>query len=125
MGAMARDPNDLTGDRTMDAEMHRAPLGGTRAERMQRLQIGFLGLGAMILLVGLANIIMNSAKESQASAVPDAVPTLAAPETPAPARDPLADAGVVPDLPVEPAPQQDETIAPPDFESPPPSPTRP
>ncbi len=126
MGPMDFDPNDLTGSRTMDADMATAPLGGTRAERMQRLQIGFLGLGAMILLVGLANIIMNSAKESQAAAVPDAMPTVAAQETPAPARDPLADAGVVPDLPVEPSPQTTETVAPPDFESvPPPLPAQP
>jgi len=119
---MALDPDELTGDRSTVTDIPRAPLGGTRAERMQRLQIGFLGLGAMILLVGLANIIMNSAKESQAAAVPEAVPTMAVPETPAPARDPLADAGVVPDLPVEPAPQQGENVAPPDFESPPPPP---
>jgi len=119
---MAIDPNDPTGARTMDADSPQAPLGGTRGERMQRLQIGFLGLGAMILLVGLANIIMNSAKESQASAVPADLPTMSAAETPAPARDPLADAGVVPDLPAEPAPPQGENVAPPDFERLPPPP---
>tara|TARA_E500000305_G_C3908070_1_gene181985 strand:- start:223 stop:591 length:369 start_codon:yes stop_codon:yes gene_type:complete len=122
---MAFDPINLTGDNKMAAEQAGAPLGGTRSERLQRLQIGFLGIGAMILLVGLANIIMNSAKESQAASVPDAIPTMAAPETPAPARDPLADAGVVPDLPVEQTPQPTENIAPPDFESAPPPPAQP
>ena len=82
----------------------RAPLAGDRQETMQRLQVGFLGLLAMILLVGLANVIMNSVRESQATAVPEAAPTVVASEEPPQARDPLADAGVVPDLPAEGAP---------------------
>ena len=73
------------------------PLAGTRSQSMQRLQIGLFGLAAMVLLVGLANIILTNAQQNQARVVPDAAPTVAAEEQAAPASDPLADAGVVPD----------------------------
>lgn len=76
------------------------PLGGTRSEAIQRLQVGLSGVAAMILLVGLANIIQDRARVTEASAVPEAAPTVA-PVEPPPQRDPLADAGVVPDLPTE------------------------
>lgn len=103
---MAFDPLKLMFGRDAQEETARASLSGgrpgERRESVQRLQVGFFGLGAMILLVGLANIIMNSVKESQASAVPEAAPTVVASETPPAVRDPLADAGVVPDLPAEP-----------------------
>ena len=92
---MVLDPLRALFARTARSE----PLVGDRRETVQRLQVGFFGLGAMILLVGLANIIMNSVQESRASAVPEAAPTVMASESPAPSRDPLADAGVVPDLP--------------------------
>ena len=55
----------------------------------------------MILLVGLANIIQDRARVTEQAAVPDAAPTTEPVAAPA-QRDPLADAGVVPDLPVEP-----------------------
>lgn len=55
----------------------------------------------MVLLVGLANIIQDRARVTEEASVPDAAPTTAPTEA-APQRDPLADAGVVPDLPVEP-----------------------
>ncbi|MFZ9395152.1 MAG: hypothetical protein ACO25F_03705 [Erythrobacter sp.] len=77
------------------------PLGGTRAEAVQRLQIGLSGLAAMLLLVGLANIIQDRARVSEASAVPEAAPTVAPAEAPPPLTDPLADAGVVPDMPAD------------------------
>lgn len=81
-----------------------APLGGTRAQAMHRLQIGLGGLGAIVLIIGLANVIMDRANLTEAAAVPDAASTVA-PEPPAaPQNDPLADAGVVPDLPTEPTP---------------------
>jgi hypothetical protein len=83
------------------AEAARAPLSGNRRESVQRLQVGFFGLTAMVLLVGLANVIMNSVQQSQATAVPEAAPTSVASEPPPQASDPLADAGVVPDLPAE------------------------
>lgn len=78
-----------------------APNGRWGGALMQRLQIGLFGLAAMILLVGLANIIMNSAQENQARVVPEAAPTIAVSPSTTPASDPLADAGVVPDFPGE------------------------
>lgn len=85
-----------------------APLGGTRAEAVQRLQIGLSGVAAMILLVGLANVIQNRARETEQLSVPEAAPTtepLATPQQ----RDPLVEAGIVPDMPVEsPSPAQPE-----------------
>ncbi len=104
---MAIDPRNLfPGARAVAAaaaaeEERAAPLDGTRAERVQRVQIGVFGLVAMLLLVGLADIVITRAQETQAASVPEAAPTTAPIETPAP-RDPLADAGVVPELPPEP-----------------------
>ncbi len=79
------------------------PLGGSRAEAVQRLQIGLFGIGAMILLVGLAGIIGGQADLADQNAVPEAAPTTE-PGAAVPQRDPLADAGVVPDIPAEPSP---------------------
>ena len=84
-----------------------APLGGTKAEATQRLQIGFFGLGSMVLLIGLATVIGNQADLTQEGAVPEAAPTTE-PIDVAPQRDPLADAGIVPDIPVETEPQAEE-----------------
>ncbi|MBS0480852.1 MAG: hypothetical protein JSR96_01630 [Proteobacteria bacterium] len=64
-----------------------------RAQAVQRLQAGLFGLSAIVLIVGLANIINDRAKLADVgvrpspSAVPSASPT---------ANDPLADIGVVP-----------------------------
>ena len=94
---MATDPAQL---QQQPAEtLPVAPLAGTRSQSMQRLQIGLFGLAAMILLVSLANIILDSAESNEARVVPEAAPTVAAEEGAAPVRDPLADAGVVPDMP--------------------------
>ncbi len=76
------------------------PLGGTRQQAMQRLQVGVAGLVTMLLLIGLASIITHRADETGRAAVPEATATVAAP--PAPQSDPLADAGVVPDMPAGP-----------------------
>ena len=73
------------------------PLGGTRAQSLQRLQVGVSLLLGIVLIVGLANVIEERAKQSEDTAVPQAAGA-ASPPTPA-ANDPLADAGVVPDLP--------------------------
>lgn len=81
-----------------------APLGGTRAQALQRLQVGLSLLGGVILLVGLANVIEDRAKETDAASVPQAASTVAATQTPPTQSNPLADAGVVPDLPAEPSP---------------------
>ncbi len=91
----------LRGPAEPDDAAEAAPLGGTRSEATQRLQVGVSGIAAMVLLVGLANIIQDRARVTEEASVPDAAPTTA-PEEPLTQRDPLADAGVVPDLPVEP-----------------------
>lgn len=94
-------------------EVAGAPLGGTREEAAHRLQVGLTGLAAMVLLVGLASIIQGRAAISEETAVPEAAPTTEPSEAP-PLRDPLADAGVVPDLPAEPeaTPTQEAAIVP-------------
>ncbi|GGD56888.1 hypothetical protein GRI62_02495 [Erythrobacter arachoides] len=74
------------------------PLGGTRAERLQRLQIGVFGIFAMVLLVGLADIVTNRLALTEAAAVPEAAPTVEATQSAVP-RDPLVDAGVAPEVP--------------------------
>ncbi|WP_255547898.1 hypothetical protein [Erythrobacter ani] len=84
-----------------------APLGGTRAEAIQRLQVGLFGLFAMVLLVGLASIIGGQAALTEQTAVPEAAPTTEPSEAP-PQRDPLVDAGVVPDIPAESPQNSDE-----------------
>lgn len=91
-------------------EVTAAPLGGTRAQAMHRLQVGLSGLAAMVLLVGLANIIQDRARVADSQSVPEAAPTTE--PTAAPSQsDPLADAGVVPDLPVEPTPAPSQAPA--------------
>ncbi len=78
-----------------------APTGGTRAEAVQRLQVGITGVFAMILLVGLADAIGGQASKAEQNAVPDAASTTEPTAVPSQS-DPLADAGVVPDIPPEP-----------------------
>ena len=65
-----------------------------RAQMVQRLQVGLFGLSLMLLLVGLANIIMENARRNDAVAVSSTQTTSngASPGT----TDPLADIGVVP-----------------------------
>lgn len=92
----------MADDRSADETDPAMLLGGTRAQAMQRLQVGVFGLATMVLLIGLAQIIMNQAREAEARVVPEAAPTVAPSDTPTPASDPLADAGVGPDLPAEP-----------------------
>ncbi len=74
-----------------------------RAEAMQRLQVGVAGIGAMVLLVGLASIIGGQVDRNDKLAVPEAAPTTEPSAAPAQA-NPLADAGVVPDIAAEPSP---------------------
>lgn len=80
-----------------------APLGGTRAEAVQRLQVGASLLLGIVLIVGLANVIEERAKQSDRGVVPEAAATVAPASEEALANDPLADAGVVPDLPAAPS----------------------
>ena len=102
---MAHEPHDQ--------EVIYASLAGTRAQSIQRLQIGLSGLAAMALLVGLATIIMDRARQTDAGAVPEAASTTAADEAPS-ANDPLADAGVAPDVVAPPRPAQRPTVIDPD-----------
>lgn len=94
---MATDPAEISRDAHGEHPQTSPPLAGTRSQSMQRLQIGLFGLAAMILLVSLANIILNSAEENEARVVPGAAPTVASTTPATPVSDPLADAGVVPD----------------------------
>lgn len=64
-----------------------------RTQNVQRLQVGMFGLATMLLIVGLANIIMDRAKLADLGSVPTAVAT---PSAGAPKNDPLAEMGVVP-----------------------------
>lgn len=109
---MASDPNNFITQQTVEElaasdDAHRAQ---GRKLSIQRLQIGVFGLCAMALLVGLANILQNSAAEIQASSVEPSVPALSGGEEIAPMRDPLADAGVVPELPSETAPAEEDVL---------------
>ncbi len=63
-----------------------------RAQAIHRLQIGLLGLCLMLLLVGLANIIMDRARMAENAAPAPG----GASATPTAKGDPLADIGVVP-----------------------------
>ncbi|MDJ0641852.1 MAG: hypothetical protein QNJ15_03455 [Erythrobacter sp.] len=94
-----------------EGEREGAPLGGTRAEAIQRLQVGFFGLFSMVLVVGVANIVYNRAQQTEEAAVPEAAPTTEPTEAP-PQRDPLVDAGVLPDIPAEPEVEDEGTTVP-------------
>jgi hypothetical protein len=77
------------------APQHFVPPGKRelRAQAVHRLQFGLFGLCAMLLLVGLANIIMNRARLADTTHATEAT---VAGSTKSKASDPLADIGVVP-----------------------------
>ncbi len=64
-----------------------------RSQNVQRMQVGLFGLAAMLLIVGLANIIMDRARLADLGSPP--APTASAASA-APKSDPLAEMGVVP-----------------------------
>ncbi len=65
-----------------------------RAQAVQRLQVGLFGVALMLLVVGLANIVMNRVRQADAAS---ASTSGAHPQVAAPVRnDPLADIGVAP-----------------------------
>lgn len=66
-----------------------------RAQAIHRLQVGLFGLCAMLLIVGLANIIMDRARLSDGKEPVEEVVAVDA-EPKKPASEPLADIGVVP-----------------------------
>lgn len=65
-----------------------------RAQAVQRLQVGLFGLAAVALMVGLASIINQRAREAEAAIAPQASAS-PSPEVNS-GSDPLAEAGVVP-----------------------------
>lgn len=69
-----------------------------RQEGLQRVQIGLTGLAGVVLLVGLANIVIDKARVDDAVAPPPAVPTVGV--NAVSPKEPLAELGV------QPAPEQ-------------------
>ncbi|WP_232496062.1 hypothetical protein [Novosphingobium kaempferiae] len=82
-----------------------------RSQAVYRLQIGLFGLCAMLLIVGLANVIRDRLRVNDAPdpiqdvVAVDAKPTKAA-------SDPLADIGVVPAADPSPTPSPSTSAAP-------------
>lgn len=73
-------------------------------EMMQRIQIGLTGLAGVVLLVGLANIVIEKAGVDVTAtdgAPPQVVPTTSANEIEATASEPLAELGVTAPPPEE------------------------
>lgn len=91
-----------TGGEPDDSAMALSPVPIPRSQSIQRLQIGLSGLVAMVLLVGLASIIKDRADQTEEAVIAEAGDVPAAETDSAPQSDPLADAGLVPDLPAEP-----------------------
>ena len=81
--------------RPVAAPQHYAPPSSRelRAQAVHRLQIGLAGLAGMLLLVGLANIIMDRAQSSVTGGAPQA--GAVATKT-GEAGDPLAEIGMAP-----------------------------
>ncbi len=75
--------------------------GGTRSETVQRLQIGLSGITAIIILILLADTLRDRADQTDAVTVAEAEMPVDAGDAPAQQSDPLAEAGVVPDLPAD------------------------
>jgi len=67
-----------------------------RAQAVQRLQVGLFGLALMLLLVGLANIIMDHARVNEATAVASGKAAMTSSGAGAGNTDPLADISMVP-----------------------------
>jgi hypothetical protein len=83
------------GEEKMSANMAETP---RRQEGLQRVQIGLTGLAGVVLLVGLANIVIEKARIDDAALPPPTVPTLSA--NAVSPKEPLAELGV------QPAPEQ-------------------
>ncbi len=92
------------------APVHHLPLSPRelRAQAVYRLQVGLFGLGGIILLISLANVVMERVTLANRAAALD--PTVQASATAA--NDPLVDMGVAPELPVGAAPAQQNPPSP-------------
>lgn len=95
---MALDPLRFLRPKPEAETVAPAPLAGTRPQRIQRVQIGLFGVAAMLALVALADVVGSRVQVTEDASVPEAAPTTAPSASPT-ARDPLAEAGVVPELP--------------------------
>ena len=71
-----------------------------RAQAVHRLQIGLFGLAGMLLIVSLANVIMDRAKQVDRAAAGAPAVAASPSASPSAANDPLVDMGVAPELPV-------------------------
>ncbi len=94
---MADQPIQRIVDPAQTAQHYTPPSArDLRSQSVHRLQVGLFGLAAMLLLVGLANIIMDRAmlSEDQDTATEEVIAVDAEPKKPA--TDPLADIGVQP-----------------------------
>ncbi len=69
-----------------------------RLDGLHRVQIGLTGLAGVILMVGLANIVIDKARLDEQTMPPPVVPTISADTGNAAAtpREPLAELGVTP-----------------------------
>ncbi|PZU57779.1 MAG: hypothetical protein DI547_11970 [Sphingobium sp.] len=70
-----------------------------KQEGLQRVQIGLTGLAGVVLLVGLANIVIEKARLDERTMPPPVVPTIANVEdvnAVAAPKEPLAELGVTP-----------------------------
>lgn len=89
---MATKPPNQVANQTNGPQHYLPPTARElRAQAVQRLQAGLFGIATMLLLIGLANIIMDRAKLAEAVSAPT-TPVAAS----SAANDPLADIGVVP-----------------------------
>ena len=84
-----------------------------RAQAVHRLQVGLFGLAGMLLLVSLANVIMDRAKQVEGAPVAGSPAALASASATPAASDPLVDMGVAPELPVVGVPKPAASPAPP------------
>jgi len=83
--------------RQVSAPQHFTPPAARelRAQSVHRLQVGLFGLAAMLLLVALANVIMDRARETDVVQAPAVAGSAGSQKS----TDPLADIGVVPAAP--------------------------
>jgi hypothetical protein len=110
---MASDPAELSDIPGAVENLSPDPPSGTRAQAIQRLQVGLFGLASMVLLVGLASVIKNNVQQNEAQVVPEAAPTVSVQKSNGPGSDPLVDAGIVPEL----TPKEPPLVTPPPPES--------
>lgn len=96
---MATQPTTTTVATPKSGPQHYRPptLRELRGQAVQRLQVGLFGLAAILLMIGLANIVIDRARQVDAANPANQGPSAAvSSEAQTPAADPLADIGVVP-----------------------------